>query len=171
MQRLFFALWPSESLRESIDQLNQSIHMDGVRKLKPQNLHLTLLYLGVLAPEIQANITSQVDRLMNQQFKFELDGLAYWQAPRILCLTVNQQPCAMHQLVDQLVEIVKEFPIYLHDRPYRAHVTLMRKAKQHYDMQFSSIAWQANSFVLVASESTPTGIKYTVLQEWALQNH
>ncbi|WP_221896434.1 2'-5' RNA ligase family protein [Bathymodiolus japonicus methanotrophic gill symbiont] len=46
MKRLFFALWPSEQTRKQIDNFNQSLKLDGLRKVSSANLHITLLFLG-----------------------------------------------------------------------------------------------------------------------------
>jgi len=169
MKRLFFALWPSESVRAEIDALNQRIALPNVRHLRPENLHLTLLYLGMVDSATQHAIVDRVDQITAAKFALVLDGLAHWQTPRILCLTVSQQPEAMLNLVQALTAIVKPFPIFLHDRPYRAHVTMVRKAKQPYVLTVSPIYWQASEFVLVESCSTSNGIRYEVLQAWPLQ--
>lgn len=168
MKRLFFALWPSQSVRDEIHAQSQQIKLPHVRHLRPENLHLTLLYLGTIDATMQQAIVASVDKISAQRFAFSLDGLAHWREPRILCLTVNQQPKAMLDLVQSLTAIVKPFPIFLHERPYRAHVTMVRKAKQSYALRVSPICWQASEFVLVESRSTPNGIRYEVLRSWPL---
>lgn len=169
MKRLFFALWPSQSVRAKIDALNQHIKLPDVRHLKPQNLHLTLLYLGMVDAAIQQAIVSEVDNIAATRFAFTLDGISHWREPRIVCLTVSQQPKPMLDLVQALTAIVKPYPIFLHDRPYRAHVTMVRKARQPYVLQVPHIHWEASEFVLVESCSTPDGIRYEVLQSWPLK--
>lgn len=168
MKRLFFALWPDESTRQQIDVINQKVDLAGVRKLKPSNLHVTLVFLGNVDAETQQALSAQASKIQVPGFLFQLDEMAYWREPKTVCLTVSQQPQALHELVDALVNIVKPYPIFLHDRPYCAHVTLMRKAKQDYTMEFASITWQARDFVLVESISTPDGIVYEVLERWPL---
>lgn len=168
MKRLFFALWPSETTRQKMVAVNDRVELVGVRKLKPANLHLTLLYLGTISSKQQASLVAQVDNLCLRAFAFELDGLAYWQGPKILCLTVMQQPSAMLTLVDSLTEIARGYPIFLHDRPFQGHVTLMRKVRSGVDLTYTPIHWQADTFVLVESCSTAQGIQYTVLKEWLL---
>ncbi len=169
MKRLFFALWPSQSVRAEIYALNQRVALSNVRHLRPENLHLTLLYLGMIDAATQQAIVDSVGQITAAKFEFVLDGLAHWQEPRILCLTVSQQPKAMLDLVQALIAIVKPLPIFLHDRPYRAHVTMVRKVKQPYALAVPPIHWQASEFVLVESCSTPNGIRYEILQSWSLQ--
>lgn len=170
MKRLFFALWPDQQTRKKIDAVNQQIVLPGVRKLRPANLHNTLLYLGNLDTKIQKAIVEEASKIQLPAFTFALDGLQYWKIPKVLCLTAAQHPLAMLALVDQLVAIAQDYPmIYLHDRAYQAHVTLMRKAKTECPLTIEPIKWQANDFVLVESVSTPTGIRYDILERWPLQ--
>lgn len=168
MKRLFFALWPDKQTRGKLHTVNAAIHLEGVRKLKPSNLHVTLLYLGNLEAKTRAEISMQVARIESSTFEFLFDGLEHWREPKTLCLTASHQPKALTNLVDQLVDIVKPYPIHIHDRPYRAHVTLTRKAKTDYALDFAPITWTATDFVLVESISTADGIVYEVLERWPL---
>lgn len=169
MKRLFFALWPDKKTRKQIDAVNQQIDLPSVRKLRPANLHNTLLYLGNLDAKSQKAIVEEASKIQVPAFTFALDGLQYWKTPKVLCLTTSQHPPAMLALVNQLVAIAEDYPmIYLHDRPYQAHVTLMRKAKSGYPLAVATITWQAKDFVLVESVSTPKGIRYDILERWPL---
>jgi 2'-5' RNA ligase len=168
VKRLFFALWPDDATRQHIDVENQRIPLTGVRKLKPSNLHVTLVFLGNVDAAMTAAMVERVSLIQAKAFSFQLDGIEHWHTPKTLCLTVSQQPQALHDLVEQLVTIVADYPIHQHDRPYRAHVTLMRKAKSEYPLTFNPIEWQARDFVLVESRSTEQGIQYDVLARWPL---
>lgn len=156
-------------MRDQIHAINQRITLPNVRHLKPENLHLTLLYLGLIEAGMQESIVNKASQIKVVPFAFQLDSIAHWHVPRILCLTVSKQPRAMLDLVQSLVNLVRPYPIFLHDRPYRAHVTMVRKVKQPYVLNILPIGWQASEFVLVESCSTPEGIRYEVLQSWPLQ--
>lgn len=168
MKRLFFALWPRESTRQAIDTLNASIYLTGVRKLRPSNLHVTLVFLGNVDDAMRLSMVARVDAMREKAFTFSFDGIEHWQASKTICLTTSHQPPALLALVGSLNAVVKDYPIFMHDRPYRVHVTLMRKAKQDYPLSYQPIIWQANDFVLVESQSTEDGIRYTVLNRWPL---
>lgn len=168
MKRLFFALWPDALTRQKLDAINARIELKGVRKLKPSNLHITLVFLGNIEDRMLADIAEQAGHIQVPNFTFQLDGIEHWREPKTICLTVNQPPQALHKLVGSLVDIVKQYPIHLHERLYRAHVTLMRKAKADYSLAFEPVLWKAKGFVLVESISTPNGIVYEVLERWPL---
>ncbi len=170
LKRLFFALWPSAEVRDEIAALNQQLRVEGVRKLRPSNLHMTLLYLGNIDAAMQQKIISKVTQIACAPFSFQLDGMDFWKTPKVICLTVTQQPKPLLDLAHQLRGICQHYPIHLHDRPYQGHVTLMRKAKQAYALDFTPIQWQAKSFVLVESISTEQGIRYEILRRWPLRD-
>lgn len=170
MRRLFFALWPDAITRQKLALVNESIDLAGVRKLKPSNLHVTLAFLGNVEDDVQDHMMQKVARLHASSFTFQLDGIEHWQTPKTICLTASRQPQALHYLVSSLVGIIKQYPIFLHDRPYCAHVTLMRKAKVNYELTFKPITWKAKQFVLVESISTPDGIVYEILERWFLKD-
>ena len=169
MKRLFFSLWPDKQTRKQIDAVNQQIVLPGVRKLRSANLHNTLLYLGNLDTKTQKAIVAKAGKIQSQAFTFQLDSLQYWKTPKVLCLTASQHPPAILALVNQLVAVAQDYPmIHLHDRPYQAHVTLMRKAKAGYALTIEPITWQVKEFVLVESVSTLKGIRYDILERWPL---
>lgn len=168
MKRFFFALWPDAVTRQKLDNVNQSIKLQGVRKLKPSNLHVTLLYMGQLDADVLTEITHQANEIRSPAFSLKFDSLEYWRKPRTICLTSSEQPQSLLDLVEKLVKIVERYPVHLHNRPYRAHVTLMRKAKQAYPACPEVIPWLANDYVLVESISTPNGIVYEVVARWSL---
>jgi len=161
-------LRPDALTRQKLDAVNAQIGLDGGRKLKPSNLHVTLVYLGNVDDAMRLAITQQASYIQVAPFTFQLDDIAHWRESKTLCLTVSQQPQALQHLVDSLMAIAAQYPIHLHDRPYCAHVTLMRKVKQAYPLSFMPITWAAKDFVLVESISTPNGVVYEVLERWPL---
>lgn len=168
MKRLFFALWPDQKTRSEIDRLNQTIKLDTIRHLKPENLHVTLLFLGNVSDEIAALVQQRAQHIKAQPFSFYFDGIDFWQRPRVLCLTASQQPPELYDLVTQLTDMVADLPLSLIDRPYRAHITLARKAKTSYALEYEPVKWQAEEFVLVESRSDKQGVHYDVLARWPL---
>lgn len=167
MKRLFFALWPDDESRQRINALNQSIDEAG-RKLVPENLHITLVFLGNVADEIAAEVQKQASTIRGTPIDLSFDELDYWRRPRVLCLTCRRQPHHLYSLVNALVGMVEQFPIRLDKRAYRAHITLARKAQRRPDIEFEPIAIHSDRFALVQSISTDSGVRYKVLESWPL---
>jgi 2'-5' RNA ligase len=168
MKRLFFALWPDDASRHQVDLLNQSLPVDG-RKLVSQNLHVTLVFLGNVDDELVVDIIEAASQIQADPVSLTFDALAHWKKPKILCLTCSKQTTPVYRLVNQLTRMLKSFPVRLETRPYRAHITMVRKAKVLPEIQLSPISMQFDRFVLVESVSTDKGVRYDVLASWPLQ--
>ncbi len=48
MKRLFFALWPSVATRKAVDKFNQTLKVPGLKTVKADNLHVTLVFFVVV---------------------------------------------------------------------------------------------------------------------------
>ena len=168
MKRLFFALWPANETRKQIDKINQSINSKGLKKVKCDNLHLTLVFLGNVDAESEALIRESMNNISVQPFALYFDQLAFWRKPRILCLATQQYDQQLLVLVDALKKELEQCGMTQEERAYKPHITLARKARRLIDINVQSIEWQAKSFCLVESLSTPYGVHYQVIQTWNL---
>lgn len=167
MKRLFFALWPDDSTRQQVDRLNHQLDGAG-RKLIPQNLHVTLVFLGNVEDEIAEAVERQAADIDAAPLELVFDELDYWKRPRVICLTCRRQPDSVYDLVNKLTRMISAFPVRLDQRPFRAHITLARKAQQRPDFDFEPIRLKAYDFALVQSVSTENGVRYHVLASWPL---
>jgi len=168
MKRLFFALWPDNAIRKQINGLNQSITSADLNKVYLDNLHVTLVFLGQVDSKSEAKIIACTDNISQPAFSLHFEQLVFWKKPRILCLTTQQYDPQLLILLNALKNIVRQCGVQTEDRPYRPHITLARKATQNISRKIGPIKWQAQSFCLLQSCSTPSGVKYQVLQRWDL---
>ena len=166
MKRLFFALWPANETRKQIDKINQSINSKGLKKVKCDNLHVTLIFLGNVDAESEALIRQSMKNISVQPFALYFDQLALWRKPRILCLATQQYDQQLLTLVDAIKKELEQCSLIMEDRIYKPHITLARKARRLIDINVQPIEWQVQSFCLVESLSTPRGVHYQVLQRW-----
>lgn len=167
MKRLFFALWPDEKTRQLINTFNQSIQSQGLKKVKPDNLHVTLVFLGNVDDGAEALIRQGVGNIKVQPFVIRFDNLSYWKKPKILCVSTQHYDPQLFVLVDALNSIVGQCGIKIEKRRYQPHITLARKAGKLIDINVPPIEWQAEDFCLVQSSSTVNGVDYQVLQRWS----
>ncbi len=169
-QRLFWALWPTDEIRQHLQSIQQKTVFKGFKTVRPDNLHLTLVFLGQVSDEQKAFIIDQANQIQIPAFSVVLDGLSFWKKQGIVCLTAKEHENAHQQLVEQLNEQAIECGIVTEKRPYRPHVTLARYAKQAIRFEPPVLHWQVNSFVLCQSVSSSTRVHYRVLQQWRLNN-
>ena len=166
VKRLFFALWPSDKSRKRIINFNYLIPSAHLKKVKVDNLHVTLVFLGNVDTESELMLRQSVNGIKVEPFKLHFDQLAYWSKPRILCLLSGHYDEQLFSLFSQLKRMVEQCGIKTEERPYKPHITVVRKASKLIDINPFSIEWPVQSFCLVESCSTEDGVRYQVLQRW-----
>lgn len=169
-ERLFFALWPDDALRQQIKIHGKSIlqHTAG-RAMPGDNLHITLAFLGNVDAEQRPCIETMAAAIRGSQFELCLDRLGHWPRPQVLWAAPTQTPVALSTLAAVLHRGAADCGLRMDSRPYRPHLTLKRKLTQAPSVRvFGPVLWRAESFVLVRSTSLPQGVNYEVLGEWRL---
>ncbi len=54
MPRLFYALWPDDAARAQLAQAAAALNVHDGQRVRDENLHLTLVFLGAVDAECQA---------------------------------------------------------------------------------------------------------------------
>ncbi len=167
MKRLFLALWPDADTRSKIQDLNLRLGALGMKPVKSENFHVTLVCIGAVENQLMNQIASTWTEVRADPFTLVFDGLDYWRKPRVLCLTSNAQvPVEMMDLVNRVSERIEDLGVVTDKRPYRPHITLARKAQRALTAIFDPIIWRADAFSLVESVTENSGFYYKVLQTW-----
>ncbi len=133
------------------------------------NLHLTLAFLGQIDADRQKAITTAAGRIRFEPMQLTFDRVDYWKKPGLICLTAVHADPATHHLAEELTHAARQLGLKMDERPFRPHVTLLRKAKTIPTKAIPPIHWQANSFALLESCSTPAGVEYRAIQLWTLE--
>jgi RNA 2',3'-cyclic 3'-phosphodiesterase len=171
-RRLFFALWPADSTRQQITRVTADrIQCSGGRATVPDNLHVTLAFLGRIGSERFADLERAAELARcGDPFRIVFDRIEYWPAVRLLCLTPSTLPKALIELVERLRYqlLAADFP--LETRPWRAHVTLARNVAPQSVVKVAAIEWPVDSLALVESQQSSAGSTYRVVVQWPLQN-
>jgi len=180
--RLFVALWPGEAVRTRLAEEGRRLHRTLAGRLtRAETIHLTLVFIGDLARERISELAERLDSLDAPAFQVDFDRADCWKHNRIAFVTASQPPEALHGLVMQLERALAELAIPFDRRPYKPHITLLRKAtcpnRNPADGRvsdspewgdFEPINWSAEEFVLVESVPIPEGIRYDVLRSFRL---
>ena len=135
-----------------------------------ENLHLTLLFLGN-QPMSQIPLLSQqasqvVDALAIAPFAIQLDHLGLFAKARVAWIAPSQPPEPLLQLETRLRAALTAVGIGVEERPYRPHVTLLRKCQAATTAEVSPVELCANALHLYESRSTPDGVRYLQLASW-----
>ena len=170
-RRLFLALWPTP---EVVDQIWQYVlpHFKVChgRFLKPRNWHITLAYFGASDAATRQCLERQVQTIQARPFELQLSQCGYWKKPAVAWLAPENVPPALAQLAGDVQLAIQPCGYRPEDRPYRPHITLVRKAKHFPDTEnIAPIHWVVERFCLVESKTLPDGAEYIVLEEYPFQ--
>ena len=191
--RVFFALWPDEAVRQRLHEASGHLHkLRGGRRIHPDKLHLTLLFIGALPRERVEDLISAAAEVKAPAFDVCFDRPECWRRNRIAFLGASEPPAALFALVAALEENVAQAGIEFDRRPYKAHITLLRNADcrkedgvsaqayireadvkaqsagRSHNSTLEPLVWAARDFVLVESSISNEGASYRVLARWPL---
>lgn len=193
--RLFFALWPDETMRAAMGRATQqAVLLSGGRPVPVQNLHVTLAFLGsvperrlpqltTIARRVAAPIPAEVRSPAAPErpgIELVFEHLEYWRPAHVLCAAPARPPPPVAALARRLQERLTEggfgadpatspsagFNIA---RPFRPHVTLARNVlRSPRAMPMEAVTWSLAEFVLVASRTHPEGAVYCILESFTV---
>ena len=169
-RRLFFALWPDDSLRDSIARTVPAwLPGAGGRLQRRDQWHATLVFVGRVAAERCADVVEAASRVRAPAFTLRFDRLEHWREPRVACLVASRVPEAARGLVDALRRELDAGGIDFDRREYRAHVTLARKVTRvERTGAIEPFEWPATRFALVESSTSKDGSRYAPLAHFEL---
>lgn len=173
-RRLFFALWPSDTVRAELAAAAQS-HAALGRAIAARNLHVTVVFLGAVPEQRVAHALEtalSVQKLtFDGKFLLHFDRVEFWRRSSLVCLTAEHVPPELQALVTALRAGLRErgFELRGEHETFRPHVTLVRDAARAPAAGgVVSVQWPVDSFALVESEVGQRGSEYTVLEHWRL---
>lgn len=167
---MFFALWPTDSLRTYIhQQTREVVQQSAGRPMASRNLHITLLFLGSVASDAVPRVVAAAEAICGAPFELQLDQLEVWRRAKVLALTASATPSQLTSLVEDLRISLLQRQVVLQPEEHRPHVTLARNASPRAQLSPAPIvSWRVTDFVLVESTTGPAGSSYAVIASWPL---
>lgn len=166
-QRLFFALWPDDTVRKALAAVvKQTAQHHQGKAMRPENLHITLVFLGNISATQRACAEAVADSINMMPFDLRLDHLGGFKRPQVLWLGARETPDALMQLAASLNRGLRGCDIAMDDRPFSTHLTLMRKIREFNERVIEPIDWHVDNFCLVQSLTHPEGVEYKVVKQW-----
>ncbi|MGC2520161.1 MAG: RNA 2',3'-cyclic phosphodiesterase [Burkholderiales bacterium] len=168
--RLFFALWPEERVRAQLARWARELHAAcGGRQGRPENVHITLAFLGNVDDARVAEVERAADAVAPRAFSLILDQPGYWKRNRIAWAGASVVPPELEALVADLRAALANARVAFDPKAFVSHVTLLRDASEPRAMPaLPPIEWKPDSFALVRSEALPRGSRYEVLKSWGV---
>lgn len=167
-QRLFVALWPDDALRTAIRDATAPL-IAGVpgHHVPDGNWHVTVVFIGNWPVARRGVLEAALARVPVEPIEVDFEFVTLWPRPRAIVLEAGETPPRLLRLVMRVCEAVEVFGWQRQMRPYRPHLTLVRRAGPIDALRLPEpVRFRANSFSLLASESSGNGVVYRPLQTW-----
>ena len=173
-QRLFFALWPDDTVRTALAQTATRLLGKRIKRVPDPNLHLTLAFAGAVTAPVRDCLQAAAADSRCPAFELCIDHVGYWSRPRIFWMGPTHTPPALWSLAGRLRTALGDCGLQTETRPYQPHITLARKISkttsiQHGSTQLDPVHWSIRSFSLVESVTDLHGSSYRRLVSWTLE--
>jgi 2'-5' RNA ligase len=176
--RLFIALTLPVPVRDALAALAEP--MAGVNWTRPDQLHLTLRFLGDVPAAQQEAMTDRLAAIRVTSFILPVEGVGSFppnRPPRVVWTGVGQGHPRLFQLRQRIDDALLASGLALDVRTFHPHATLARCTEDaaatvtawvraHRD--FAAPPFRVESFDLYASELRPTGAVHTLKRRFPL---
>ncbi|HUU40963.1 MAG TPA: RNA 2',3'-cyclic phosphodiesterase [Desulfatiglandales bacterium] len=185
--RSFLAFEIPLEIREKIETIAKELKNLSlpVRWVRPENIHLTIVFLGSVDQETIDSIKQRAQMVVNgfSTFKIRLNCIGVfpnWRKPRVIWVGLDGDVERLENLRNNLQEKLKSLGFLPEKRPFRAHITLGRfkgpfagddKLKWIIDKyhDINSNVNYLNELILFKSDLKPDGPVYAKMAVWPLK--
>jgi len=162
--RLFFAIWPPPQTAAALHAWAESLACGKV--IVRENIHLTLAFLGESEP---ARAIAAARRVRARRHDLPIEEARYVKRNEMVWVAPRATPRELAQLVEGLHAGLKSAGFILEERPFAAHITLLRKARAPDELPpLPRVDWPVDEFVLVRSRTSPRGSSYEPVERFRL---
>jgi 2'-5' RNA ligase len=184
--RLFIALEIPSAVRRNLASLiadlralDDSASKNKSRWVRPENLHVTLKFIGNVDPSRLDQIQSMLaDIPRTEEISLHLHGVGFFpnsKRPRVFWAGIESSP-SLSQLANLIDKRLEEIGVPRETRGFAPHLTLARfdppgisdplrlAAEQHAGTDFGTL--HTREFHLFESKTRPTGAEYTRLSSF-----
>lgn len=170
--RLFFALWPPESVAQALaGQADELAKRHGGRLTRRETIHLTLAFLGDVGEEQLPAVLETARAVVAAPFELTLDRLGFWRHNRLIWAGCASAPPELQTLVNGLREglLAALLPCDA-SQAFVPHVTLVRKVGDSRPVLpcLEPLGWPCERFSLVRSQLDVLGAGYETVAEFPL---
>jgi 2'-5' RNA ligase len=179
--RLFVALEIPSTVRENLAALLKQLReiSSQPRWVRPENLHVTLKFIGEVPPEKLGAIRQGLSSLhSNSPVKLEFRGLGFFpieKRQRVFWAGINASP-NLKILAADIESAAEKVGVPREERPFSPHLTLARFQPPGLPEKLRSAiqdnqarefgALETRQFHLIESKLKPSGAEYTTLESF-----
>ena len=161
--RYFFAAWPPAATAAALEGWAKKL--EG-RVTPAQKIHLTLAFLGPVAPDKAIDAARSTS---GGAHALPVERAQYWKHNRIVWAGPCETPAALAALVEALHGALRRAGYALEERPFAAHVTLLRSAPPPRELPpLPGVEWPVSELTLVRSAVSNKGSAYEIVERFPL---
>ncbi len=187
--RTFIAIELPQEIKDFLSHLQQELKSCGadVKWVQPENIHLTLKFLGDVGDEELNKIIEIIEEVAKEKSKFQirvssLGAFPKIDSPRVIWIGVDEGDKETKEIAELLEEKIAKLGIPKEDRPFSSHITIGRtksnlnlhklaqELKNKSELGGGKIGFEAVKITLFKSTLTPKGPVYEALKETTLNN-
>ena len=169
---------PKEIIQETtrIQELLKNKQFTG-KITEPENLHLTLKFLGEISDEKLEQVKNALDKIKFPQLNLKLGNIGFFSyrgKPRIIWIKLQgKQIYALQKQIDSALK-----PLFKEEERFMGHLTIARIKyvkdpegfKEHIkSLKLKQLEFSTDKFKLKTSELKPIGPTYTTIKEYEKQ--
>jgi 2'-5' RNA ligase len=185
--RLFVAVEVPAAVRDDLAGLVSELHTlepkssaNKLRWMRPENLHVTLKFIGSVPPEKLDAIRAELSRVRSEgPVELRFRGLGFFPSakrPRVLWAGMAASP-NLAAIAGDIDKRLAKLEIPAEERAFTPHLTLARSERSgispalHAAVEKNAVRefgeLRTNKFHLIESKLKPSGAEYTTLQSFA----
>jgi 2'-5' RNA ligase len=163
--RLFFALWPPRAAATALHAWAKTVGQGKVSRT--ETIHLTLAFLGDVEERFLPLLLEYKSK--ERKHSLPIEQARYWKHNQIVWVGPRQIPEGLSGIVFDLKAFLDESKFETEKRPFAAHVTLIRKARDPGELPgLPAVEWPVDEVVLVRSHLSSKGASYEVMHRYPL---
>lgn len=174
--RTFVSFDLPKEIKSEIAKIQSDLKKAGLETkwVKPENIHLTVAFLGPINPE-QITVVSKIVNKVNQRLNpiklslSEISAFPNLNHARVIFVGLSGQIETLNKIAKEAREELKRRSVWFDEKPFVAHVTLGR-FKQPQDLsqivpkiKTKQVAFIVDKVSFKQSRLTPSGPIYTKL--------
>lgn len=165
--RAFLACLPPDSCLPTLRAWQRQLRQQaGGRALPTRQLHLTLVFLGEVTPlQLQCAADCAEQAAVSLPPALTLDGCGSWQD--VGWCGPHRPPAGLNAWVERLKTELRAAGIAVDARPYRPHLTLLRRLERPLPQQaLPALTLPLDEVTLFASDLRAGGARHYRLDGW-----
>ena len=181
-RRVFIGIPIGRKIKSILPSLKSTVHCsrDIIRWKPPDNIHLTLCFLGNISDQDIPHISQTLENcITSKYFKIKIESTGVFPSvnfPIILWIGIGKGADELTLLQKEIERSVRKFNKISRKEKFKPHITIarIRRSRRKIDVLpflntvYSPIELDINSICLYESILLPKGARYTVLTELPL---